>query len=514
MNKQSLRSGELKQSLHKYIKQMMFIHRKIIKQLDVFSIVNLGLFMYQTLYLFYSFKNVNKFVPFWYSKTWGLDQLAPKSALLLIPLTTLFIFISGLSINALLKKYNLRYSSNIITLVVIISNVFLTKSILQIVNISSIPVASPFNPIYFQLLKPFFISAILALLVSPFFIKFAFSKNIVTNPLAHVHPGMVLAKPSARGGGVIFTFVFVAVSLFYVRFSYQTVGIIIGSILLAVFGFVDDIQNTNIYSKLKFLEAPLLRLFLLFLIVGIVTLFGVRIETVGIPFDGVVNFSQIKFFLGGIQLVPVASIITIIWVVWILNLLSWSNGVDGQYSGIIGIAGIVIALLSLRFNPLLPSQENIARMAIILAGASFGLIPYTWHPSKIMWGFGAMSAGMILAGLSVLSTSKIATSVIVLMVPFLDGSVTFVRRILQGKNPLKGDRGHLHHLLLERGWSHKKISLFYWITTAVFGMIGILASDKYIVQITLTLGGVVAFFIILLNLKSISMKQLLSRSER
>ena len=179
-----------------------------------------------------------------------------------------------------------------------------------------------------------------------------------------------------------------------------------------------------------------------------------------------------------------------------------------------GIAGIVIALLSLRFHPLQPYQESIARMAVILAGASFGLIPYTWHPSKIMWGFGAMSAGMVLAGLSVLSTSKIATSVIVLMVPFLDGLVTFMRRILQGKNPLKGDRGHLHHLLLERGWSPKKVSLFYWFTTAVFGMVGILASDKYLVQITLTLGGMVAFFIILLNLKSISVKQLLSRSEK
>ncbi len=500
--------------MKKVLKHLKNIDNRFFKNLDAFSIVNLGLFSYQILYVLYSYKYINKAVPMWYSGEWGLGQLAPKFTLFLIPFTTLLIFISGLLINTLLKKYSLRYSSGIIILAVFITNMFLTKSVLRIVGISSVPIISPFNPTYFQLLKPFLISVILTLLTAPFFIKFAFSKNIVTNPLAHSHPGMVLAKPSARGGGVIFTLVFVVVSLFYVRLSNQIVGILIGTVLLSAFGFVDDIQNTNIYSKLKFLEAPLLRLFLLFLIVSVVTFFGVRIETVGIPFDGVLNFTHFKFYFGGLQMIPLASLITVVWVVWILNLLSWSNGVDGQYSGIIGIAGIVIALLSLRFNPLQPYQENIARMAVILAGASFGLIPYTWHPSKIMWGFGAMSAGMVLAGLSVLSTSKIATSVIILMVPFLDGLVTFVRRILQGKNPLKGDRGHLHHLLLERGWSPKKISLFYWFSTAVFGMIGILASDKYLVQITLTLGGIVAFFIILLNLKSKSVKQLLSRSEK
>lgn len=500
--------------MRKIFKHIKNINTSLLKKLDIFSIVNLGLFTYQILYLIYAFNYINKVVPVWYSGAWGLGQLASKNTLFLIPLTSFFIFITGFLISTLIKKYNLRYSSNIIALVVLVSNVFLTKSILRIVEISSVPVVSPFNLIYFQLLKPFVVSAIFTMLLAPFFIRFAFSKNIVTNPLAHAHPGMVLAKPSARGGGVIFTLVFVVASLFYVRLSYQTVGILIGTILLAAVGFVDDIQNTNIYSKLKFLEVPLLRLFLLFLIVGIVTLFGVRIESIGIPFDGVLNFTHFKIPFGGLQLVPLASLITVIWVVWILNLLSWSNGVDGQYSGIIGITGIVIALLSLRFSPLQPYQENIARMAIILAGASFGLIPYTWYPSKIMWGFGAMSAGMVLAGLSALSTSKIATSVIVLMVPFLDGLVTFVRRILQGKNPLKGDRGHLHHLLLERGWNPKQVSLFYWFTTAVFGLIGILASDKYLVQVTLTLGGVVAFFIILLNLKSKSVKQLLSRAEK
>src|SRR3989344_7964251 len=170
--------------MRKIFKRIKNIDTRFLKKLDVFSVVNLGLFAYQILYLFYSYNYINKVVPIWYSGSWGLGQLAPKIALFLIPLTSLSIFICGLLISILLKKYNLRYSLSIITLVVLVSNVILTRSVLRIVGISSVPIVLPFNLTYFQLLKSFLISVILTLLIAPFFIRFAFSKNIVTNPLA------------------------------------------------------------------------------------------------------------------------------------------------------------------------------------------------------------------------------------------------------------------------------------------------------------------------------------------
>ena len=71
--------------------------------------------------------------------------------------------------------------------------------------------------------------------------------------------------------------------------------------------------------------------------------------------------------------------------------------------------------------------------------------------------------------------------------------------MLSGKSPLKGDKGHLHHLLLERGWSVKKVAVFYWVTTALFGIAGIYASDRDPILTALTGIGVVAFVIITLN---------------
>ena len=146
-------------------------------------------------------------------------------------------------------------------------------------------------------------------------------------------------------------------------------------------------------------------------------------------------------------------------------------------------------------------------MSAISAGIAFGFIKYTWHPSQIMWGFGAMCAGLVLSVLSILIQGKLVTSVLIILIPFLDAVVTVVRRLIQGKNPFKGDRGHLHHLLLERGWNAKKIALFYWFTTAIFGIIGLVTAEKYTVQVVLFLGILVAFFIILLNLLSLKAKQ-------
>ena len=163
--------------------------------------------------------------------------------------------------------------------------------------------------------------------------------------------------------------------------------------------------------------------------------------------------------------------------------------------------------LSIRFAGLTPAQLDIARLAAVAAGASIGLTKYTWHPSQIMWGFSATAAGMILATLSILTGAKVATAMIVLLIPFLDAVITVFKRIVQKKPPWQGDKGHLHHLLLERGWSIKKIAGFYWVSTAILGIVALIASEKHVLLVVLILTGGVAFILISLNLQSMLRKQ-------
>lgn len=473
----------------------------------IFLGINLGIVILQFIYLALRFQYLNSYLPFWYTKPWGELQLAPKFVIYILPSLNFILFIGAIIGLILCRKFLLRFSKEIILTLYTVSNIILGASLLRIIKISSVPFAPFINPLLLDLAIPFIFAISAVIVLTPRFIKFAKANGIVTDPAIHSHPGMLLTKPSARGGGIIFAFVFAVGTLLFVQPTREILGILIFTILLALFGLLDDYQNTHLRSKLRILESPGLRLGILVVLISVfVAAFGIRSDYISNPLGGIIQFDGNTVNLLGNAVNSVALVFTVLWIVWILNLLSWSNGIDGQFAGITGIVGILIAVLALRFVPQTSGQIDLAKLAVIMSGASVGMLFFTWNPSKIMWGFGAVSAGLVIAALSILINSKIATSVSIIIIPFFDAAVTFIRRIIQKKNPFKGDKGHLHHLLMERGWSIKRIAVFYWLTTAIFGVIGILTADKSI-QVLFFLGGIVAFGIILLNVQSIARKQ-------
>jgi len=455
------------------------------------AITNAILIAFQIIYLRLRFSYINSQVPFWYTKMWGDYQLADKVWLNLFPIVSLGILLIGLAFTIPIKRYFIRYGLTLIGTVTISANFLLTASLVRIVFKASAPFEPLVNPLYLDLIVPAIMSFILVQFILPRFISYAKDKDVVTSPTIHSHPGMLLSEPSARGGGFVYGIAFLVLSAIFVGFPVGLIPFYVALFLISVLGFVDDYQNTHPETKLRLLENPYVRLGLLLLIVSMVSALGTKIFSVSNPFGGILLFNS--------QIVSI--IITTIWITWFLNVLSWSNGIDGQYAGIVGVASVLIILLALRFDPLGIEDKRVAIMGAISAGLCLGFIRFTWHPSKILWGFGAMSAGLVLAFLSILSSSKILTSVIIILIPFLDAFVTVLRRLLQGKSPLKGDRGHLHHILLDRGWNVRKIAVFYWITTAFFGGLGYLTAEKLTLQMGLTLVGVVAFVLVVLNLR-------------
>ena len=82
---------------------------------------------------------------------------------------------------------------------------------------------------------------------------------------------------------------------------------------------------------------------------------------------------------------------------------------------------------------------------------------------------GKSLAGYFLAVLSILSGAKVATMILVLGVPMADAVIAIGRRVSQGHSPVWGDRGHLHHKLLDLGFSKRQIAAFYWLFSAILG---------------------------------------------
>jgi UDP-GlcNAc:undecaprenyl-phosphate GlcNAc-1-phosphate transferase len=116
----------------------------------------------------------------------------------------------------------------------------------------------------------------------------------------------------------------------------------------------------------------------------------------------------------------------------------------------------------------------------------------------MMPGYGGGSlAGFFLSVLAILSGAKVAATLMVLALPTADGIFTIARRILAGKSPLWGDRGHLHHKLMDLfGWGKRRIAIFYWITSLLLGIISLyLGTVGKIVVFTLVVMFVFSFMI-------------------
>jgi UDP-GlcNAc:undecaprenyl-phosphate GlcNAc-1-phosphate transferase len=185
---------------------------------------------------------------------------------------------------------------------------------------------------------------------------------------------------------------------------------------------------------------------------------------------------QLHFFLLGEErsIWLLSSIFAILFIMWNMNIINWAKGVDGQLPGFVMVACLFIAVLANSFQDA-PSQFNVARLALIVSGAFAGLLYWNFYPQKIMPGYGAGSlAGYFLSVLAILSGAKVATTLMVLAIPSADGVFTIARRIVAGKSPFWGDRGHLHHKLMDNfGWGRRRISIFYIVTSFLMGFLSL-----------------------------------------
>ncbi|OGM26740.1 hypothetical protein A3D00_00545 [Candidatus Woesebacteria bacterium RIFCSPHIGHO2_02_FULL_38_9] len=315
---------------------------------------------------------------------------------------------------------------------------------------------------------PLIFSFLIAYLVTPLVIRVYWKLKIIDDPSISKHLKTIHTYPVPRGGGLAIFIAFFLSSVIFLPIDKHLMGIIAGSLLITVMGILDDKYNLNPYTRLIF--------GFLFVLIPIGA--GIGISFLQVPFLGNINLSQPQinfYFLGGFHSIWILSdLFALFWIVFLMNMLNMgAKGVDGQLPGVVSIAAITIAVLSLRFSGD-AAQWPLITLAIITAGAYLGFLPWNIYPQKIMPGYGGSTlAGYLLAIFSILSTSKVGTLVVVLGVPLIDTGYTIVRRILSGKSPLWGDTGHLHHRLLAIGWSKKKVSAFYWLITAILGILAV-----------------------------------------
>lgn len=260
--------------------------------------------------------------------------------------------------------------------------------------------------------------------------------------------------------------------------SIQLWGIIFASWMILIMGIWDDLQEISWKVQLFFQSLATMMIFL----------FGVRISGLRIPFtDSMLVFESNLGIL-------VSLMIMLVWIIIIINSLNWLDGIDGLAGGVFLIGATTIFVLSLRPEV---NQPPMAILAMILAGSALGFLVFNFHPSIVIAGTsGSMFMGFILAAMAIFAGTKVATAILVLSLPIIDFIWVIGERIRRKKSIFEADKNHLHHKLLELGWSQRKITLYFYGTTALIAVVALN---------TRPIGKSIAFAAIFIGVASVSL---------
>jgi UDP-GlcNAc:undecaprenyl-phosphate GlcNAc-1-phosphate transferase len=238
-------------------------------------------------------------------------------------------------------------------------------------------------------------------------------------------------------------------------YSQQTIAVLASCTLVFLFGVFDDLVGASPRWKFAAQAAAGILLYLL----------GGQIHAVSVP------------FLGSVELPPLVGFaLTMVWVVGISNAFNLIDGLDGLATGASLFAALVMLVVSFFMGHTLAVVISLA-----LTGALIGFLRYNINPASIFLGdSGALFIGFLLAALSLLSSQKASTAVAVAIplmafgLPVIDTGFTIARRFISGKPLFEGDREHIHHKLLERGWSQRRVAFVLYGVCALFGMLALL----------------------------------------
>ena len=227
----------------------------------------------------------------------------------------------------------------------------------------------------------------------------------------------------------------------------KMLGFMAGAVIMFAVGFLDDVYRLS--ARLK----------LLCQVLCATVAFGAGLHVDAYYFTTIpVHSAVISYFL------------TVFWFVLFINAINLIDGLDGLAGGITFFVCVMLAVLLVWQNHYLP-----AMLFATLGGAVLGFLRYNFNPASIFMGDGgSYFLGYAIAGLSMIGSAKTQTATVVLIpllamgIPVFDTVLSPIRRFLVGRKLFQPDKSHIHHKLLDMGFSTRKaVLLIYAISVAL-----------------------------------------------
>ncbi|MBU7581736.1 MAG: undecaprenyl/decaprenyl-phosphate alpha-N-acetylglucosaminyl 1-phosphate transferase [Nostoc sp. TH1S01] len=249
----------------------------------------------------------------------------------------------------------------------------------------------------------------------------------------------------------------------------QVLTVLLGGSILVLVGFIDD----------QFGLPPSVRLWTQIITALLLVANGISIKVAfGTPVDSFLSM-----------------LITVLWVVGITNAINLMDGMDGLAGGISFITAMSLLAVSAQF----PNKAAATLVLAALGGGALGFLRHNFHPSRIIMGdAGAYFFGYVLAATSILGDLQVTTvfslvpTVLFLLLPVLDTTQVFLRRLLAGKNPLSTPgKDHLHHRLLAWGFSQSHAAFTLWTITLIGNLLAMTIRGMPLPVIVATCAGII-----------------------
>ena len=312
---------------------------------------------------------------------------------------------------------------------------------------------------WIKILLAFALSLVIAFLMTPPVKRFAEKVGAIDVPKddrrVHNHP-------IPRMGGLAIFMGFVLSLIVFVPMSTKVLGLLVGALIIAVMGGVDDIVCLNPWIKL----------------LGQVVAALVAIRC-GLVFDVISNpniFAEETYIEIGYLSIP----LTMLWIVACTNAVNLIDGLDGLAVGVSAISSLTMLIVSL-----FVSEPVVSLILAALTGACLGFMPYNLNPAKIFMGdVGSQLLGFVLSTVSIMGLFKLHAIItffvplLALALPLADTIFAFFRRILHGQSPFKADKGHFHHRLLAMGLNQKQVVAVLYGISAVLGLLAVLMAGN------------------------------------
>jgi len=181
----------------------------------------------------------------------------------------------------------------------------------------------------------------------------------------------------------------------------------------------------------------------------------------------------------------------------VTNAINLIDGLDGLAVGTGTIASLALCVVgALTGHPL------VAILALVLAGAGLGFLPFNFYPARIFLGdTGSMFLGFLLAGIGVAGSLKASAAtvlilpIVVLGVPVFDTLWAIIRRTRRMMSPFQPDRDHIHHRLVKVGLHHRHVVLVLYFVCIFLGvsayiMVQLPNETGFLFAATLGIGGI------------------------